>query len=91
MKILHLTVTKKWFDMIASGEKKEEYRGIKPYWETRLQNGRYDAVTFKNGYSNESLIITFELLSIERGVGRVEWGAPEGKEVFILKLGRVIP
>ena len=25
-KILHLTLKKKWFDMIASGEKKEEYR-----------------------------------------------------------------
>lgn len=36
MKILHLTLKKKWFDMIASGEKKEEYREIKPYWTNRL-------------------------------------------------------
>lgn len=36
MKILHLTLKKKWFDMIASGEKKEEYREVKPYWEKRL-------------------------------------------------------
>lgn len=36
MKILHLTLKKKWFDMIASGEKKEEYREIKPYWFRRL-------------------------------------------------------
>jgi hypothetical protein len=36
MKVLHLTVKKKWFDMIASGEKKEEYRGIKGHWVTRL-------------------------------------------------------
>lgn len=35
-KILHLTLKKKWFDMIASGEKKEEYREIKPYWVDRL-------------------------------------------------------
>jgi hypothetical protein len=35
-KILHLTLKKKWFDMIASGEKKEEYREIKPYWIKRL-------------------------------------------------------
>jgi hypothetical protein len=26
MRILHLTLKKKWFDMIASGEKREEYR-----------------------------------------------------------------
>jgi len=36
MKILHLTLKKKWFDMIASGEKTEEYREIKPFWEKRL-------------------------------------------------------
>jgi hypothetical protein len=36
MDILHLTLKKKWFDMILSGEKKEEYREIKPYWINRL-------------------------------------------------------
>lgn len=36
MKVLHLTLKKKWFDMIASGEKKEEYREVKPYWISRL-------------------------------------------------------
>jgi hypothetical protein len=33
---LHLNLKKKWFDMIASGEKKEEYRELKPYWVKRL-------------------------------------------------------
>lgn len=37
-KILNLVVTKRWFDMIASGEKTEEYREIKPYWASRLVN-----------------------------------------------------
>ena len=32
MNTLHLTLNKKWFDMILSGEKTEEYREIKPYW-----------------------------------------------------------
>jgi hypothetical protein len=36
MKILHLTLTKKWFDRISSGEKLEEYREIKQYWVKRL-------------------------------------------------------
>ena len=31
-----LPIKKKWFDMILSGEKKEEYREIKPYWTTRI-------------------------------------------------------
>jgi hypothetical protein len=38
MKTLHLTLKKKWFDMIASGEKKEEYREIKSFWAVRLAN-----------------------------------------------------
>lgn len=36
MKVLHLTLTKKWFDLIASGEKLAEYRELKPYWIRRL-------------------------------------------------------
>lgn len=36
MRILHLTLKKKWFDMIASGEKKEEYREINNYWTKRF-------------------------------------------------------
>lgn len=34
--VLNLVVSKQWFDMIASGEKTEEYREIKPYWIKRL-------------------------------------------------------
>lgn len=36
MKTLNLTLKKKWFDMILSGEKKEEYREIKSYWINRF-------------------------------------------------------
>lgn len=35
-KVLRLTVCKKWFDMIVTGTKKEEYREIKTYWARRL-------------------------------------------------------
>lgn len=35
-KVLILTVSKQWFDLIKAGEKTEEYREIKPYWVTRL-------------------------------------------------------
>ena len=36
--MLILPIKKKWFDMIASGEKKEEYREIKPYYNKCLGN-----------------------------------------------------
>ena len=34
---LILPIKKKWFDMILSGEKPEEYRERKPYWEKRFK------------------------------------------------------
>lgn len=34
--MLILPIKKLWFDMILSGKKKEEYREIKPYYESRL-------------------------------------------------------
>ena len=35
-KVITLTVSKKWFDMIVAGEKTEEYRIIKDFWMSRL-------------------------------------------------------
>ncbi len=35
--MLILPIKKKWFDMIKSGEKKEEYREIKSYYTTRFK------------------------------------------------------
>lgn len=36
---LDLTLKKEWFDMIALGEKKEEYLEVKPYRISRMTNG----------------------------------------------------
>lgn len=36
MKTLKLTLKKKWFDMIASGEKNHEYREVKDFFVSRL-------------------------------------------------------
>lgn len=103
MKILKLTIKKKWFDMILSGEKTEEYREIKPHWVTRLTNqtmylvrpqsqwkfNQYDAIQFFNGgyYSDDLPNFIIECKFIEIGLGNPEWGAEEGVEYFIIKLG----
>ena len=42
--MLTLPIKKKWFDMILSGEKKEEYREKKPYYTSRF----YNLVNFDN-------------------------------------------
>lgn len=41
MTMLRLRLKKKWYDMIDSGEKKEEYREIKPYWWARVFTSPY--------------------------------------------------
>lgn len=60
--MLHLTLKKKWFDMILSGLKKEEYREMKPYWNKRLLGKTYDFICFRNGYSKHApkIIIEFK-------------------------------
>ena len=53
MKDLKLVLKKKWYDMIASGEKKEEYREIKQFWGKRLTYlpaGLY-LFSYRNGYT----------------------------------------
>ena len=88
MKILHLTLKKKWFDMIASGVKTEEYRDIKPYFDVRL-NKSFDVVRFKHGYNKDAPKIDVELIEITTGKGRPEWGGT-GEDVYIIKLGEII-
>lgn len=90
MKYLHLTLKKNWFDLILSGEKKEEYREIKPYWEKRLMGKKYDRIIFRNGYATNAPQFTIKLKSITQGIGKSEWGAKEGKQYFILSLGEII-
>lgn len=51
-KILDLPLKAEWYDMIESGEKKEEYREIKPFWIRRLTELKTDTLLFshRNGY-----------------------------------------
>lgn len=95
MRVLHLTLKKKWFDMIASGEKKEEYREVKEYWEKRLMHRFFDPVythvQFRNGYAKNSPTILLEIDgNINISKGKQEWGAEEGKQYFVIKLGGII-
>lgn len=80
--------------MIAAGEKKEEYRELKPYWTARFNTAWQGSligwkaerqVAFRNGYSRESptLIAT---VTIDTGTGKEEWGAEQGKEYYRLHI-----
>ena len=55
--MLTLPIKRKWYEMILSGEKTEEYREVKPYWTTRIENAFQVAVV------NEDRIIPWEILN----------------------------
>lgn len=99
MNILKLTIKKKYFDMIYSEEKKEEYREIKDYYIKRLKEmsltrleafKHYDFVELRNGYSKKSPKLTLVCEKIEIGFGKEHLGAEPNKLYFVIKLGRIV-
>ena len=56
MKTLHLNLKKKFFDMILSGYKKEEYREIKPFWIKQLMEEPFSFMS-KNQIKKNTLWI----------------------------------
>lgn len=93
--MLILPIKKKWFDMILSGEKKEEYREIKPYYETRFSNvwkigeSILQPVMFRNGYSKNSPSFIADC-TLGTNYGKPEWGAEEGKIYYVLHIVRIL-
>jgi len=87
---LTLTLKKKWFDMIFSGEKKEEYRTIKKHWKSRLEGKSYDKILFINGYHPDSPRFEIECLGISIATGKKEWGAEDAVEYYVIKLGKIL-
>ncbi len=96
--MLILPIKKKWFDMILSGEKKEEYREIKPYYKSRFKKifvmcpytyipSGLDAheIMFRNGYRSDSPSFT-AICSLDIKQGRPEWGAEPGVDYYVLTI-----
>lgn len=96
-KKLTLPLKRKWFDMIKSGEKKEEYREINRYWNSRLidkktyllkQLKQFDEVEFTLGYpkkSDKERRMKFSNPQIFVGKGKEKWGAEKDKLYFVIK------
>lgn len=85
--------------MILSGEKKEEYRAIKPYWNKRLvvvpapfvhRHIHFDTITFTNGYKSDARKMVVACLGIEYGEGKPEWGAEPGQHYHVISLGKIL-
>lgn len=93
--MLTLPIKKKWFDMIASGKKKEEYREITEYYITRFENvgllhlfmptDEIHQIILRNGYSKNSPTMKVNVM-LTIGEGKPEWGAEPNKTYYVLHI-----
>ena len=81
--VLHLTLEREWFDEIARGVKRKEFREYKPYWKTRLEGRAYDVVKFRNGYASDAPEMVVEY----RGLGRA---SSARNADYVIRLGKVL-
>ncbi len=95
---LHLNLKRKWYDMIESGEKKEEYREMSPYWgrifrgDIKIKKVWYSPddviICFSNGYAKNRRQMIIKCTDLKVDYGKEEWGAENGKYYFVLSLGK---
>ena len=99
IKMLTLPIKKKWFNMILLGEKKEEYREIKPYWTTRFakvfefKDGTPTGedtkeIILRNGYGANTPYIKV-LCTLQVKTGKPEWGAEPDILYYVLKIQKI--
>ena len=83
MKILHLTLKKKWFDKIASGRKTHEFRQVKPYWTKRLEGKVFDVIRFRNGYSASAPVMLVEFTGLSKRTFKKT-------DLYVVHLGKLL-
>lgn len=103
--ILPLTIKKKWFDMILSGEKKEEYREIKPFYDSRFSNTlgyptNIIKAVFEQQKSEQFLVKFINGYSknspsfiadcrLSIGTGKEEWGAEKDTIYYVIHVEKI--
>jgi hypothetical protein len=98
--VLPLVLKGWWFDMIASGKKREEYRDYKPYWKSRISNwvnhqkegwdnisnNKWLVIGFSHGYKKPDMFFLLHRYEVREGAVHLEWGEPRAPH-FVLVLG----
>ena len=93
--LLHLPLMKKWYSMIESGEKTEEYRDMTQSWYVRIQNvlsrsGKNAVKTiiaaFALGRRRATMFFKVESIVLETGSVHPSWGEPQYRH-FVIRLG----
>ena len=91
--ILSLVLTGKWYDMIAHGGKREEYRLATEYWRTRLNNWdnastphKAPVVEFRRGYAHDAPRMAYWCLGIPTVTGLNPYAFVEVPQDKLLRL-----
>ena len=92
--VLTLVLKGEWYDMIASGEKREEYRDDKPYWNTRISRWFnegmakvHHVVAFSRGYVKPTMFFRVDALTrVPRRTNYLVWGEPTSSH-WVIGLG----
>jgi hypothetical protein len=103
--IIEYNLHRKWFDMILSKFKKEEYRGwpkfmkfkrsgdswlIKVPYKKEFVRPDECVLLFCNGYARSTSHFFAEFKEITYGQGNPEWGAAPGSNYFIHHIGEIL-
>lgn len=93
--VLTLVLKGKWYDLIASGEKKEEYRDETYRYFLRINSWFFDSeeqkkpmvVAFSRGYTKPDMFFVVDGFPlITRFKKHPEWGEPDTPH-YVIKLG----
>lgn len=63
-KNLDLVLKHTYYDQIIAGQKTIEYRLATAYWQNRLMGTSYDTVTFRRGYTSESVTVRITYIDL---------------------------
>ncbi|MDE3276651.1 MAG: hypothetical protein PUJ80_11595 [Verrucomicrobiota bacterium] len=97
--LLNLTIKRRWFDMIASGEKREEYRKLdnmqvaKAYARSYCEPKVDGVIVLRNGYRMDCQALAVRVLSISLCMMSLpehpEWGEPDYPH-YAISFGEIV-
>jgi hypothetical protein len=78
--VLTLQLRRKWFDLIAGGYKRVEFRTVNEYWQRRIEGKEHSHILFRNGYgvTRPSMLVDY-----------LGWSKGTGARYYTLRLGDV--
>lgn len=98
MATLQLPISRRWFNLIAVGEKKVEYRACSPHWQSRIDGKNITHIRLVNGYGAGRPWIVLEVRGISQvyrspGPARISRPRPDDAPVgmvYAIELGDLV-